>query len=172
MTISPDKRRAAMVRALAYMLERIGDECVPRFAIPISEGPLANLPDTTWIELTEAGLVQRHRVHNPPVRYEFTHRGWAFAHKLTGALNSDEVQARCQRLVATLKGLVKGRGQHGDVFIHHEKLASQADVPGCWMINAIKSDLLQEVFPSKKMNARWDDGNVRVPPSFGMPHLG
>jgi hypothetical protein len=171
MTISADTRRDAMIRALAYMLERIGDESVSRFAIPISEGPLADLPDTTWTELAEAGLVQRHMVHNPPVRYEFTHEGWVEAHKLTGALDSDEVQSRCQRLAAALKAYVKGRGQHGDVFVHYQSLASQADVPVWWMINAVRSGLLQEAFPGKKMNARWADGNVRIPPSFGMPHL-
>lgn len=171
MTISAEKRVDAMSRALAYMLERIGDESVARFTIPISEGLLADLPDTTWTELTEAGLVQRHKVHNPPVRYQFTLEGWVAAHKLTGALGSDEVQARCQRLAAALKGHVKGRGQHGDVFVYYQTLASHANVPVWWMINMIKSGLLQEAFPGKKMNARWDDANVRIPPSFGMAQL-
>jgi hypothetical protein len=55
--------------------------------------------------------MQRYKVHNPPVRYSFTHEGRVAAHKLTGVLDSDEVQSRCQKLTAAVKAHVTDEGE-------------------------------------------------------------
>lgn len=40
-----------------------------------------------------------------------------------------------------------------------------------WVLNLLKSGLLQEMFPSKQMNAYWEKttASVRVPQTFDMP---
>lgn len=66
MTISPDQRRDAMARALAYMLERIGDESVVTFDIPSGEGPLADLPVQLGRNSPKQGSFGGIRLTTPP----------------------------------------------------------------------------------------------------------
>jgi len=54
------------------------------------------------------------------------------------------------------------------IFFHD----AEADgLPFGWVSNVLKAGLLQDMFPDKRMNARWDSGSrvIRVPVTFGMP---
>lgn len=174
MTISQQTRLNAMGRALEYMLEQIGDEPTSTFHIGVTDAPVADLPNTTWVELAEAGLVQRRRVIGGPcAQYEFTPHGWLAAHDVTGALQSDKVRQRGQILAAALKGYVKGRAQHDKAMVDLRTLAGETGIPDGWLLNALKSGLLQKLIPDKKMNAFWEttSRSVRIPSTFGQPHL-
>lgn len=172
MTISQQTRLDAMGRALEYMLEQIGDEPTTTFHIGVTDAPVADLPNTTWIELSEALMVKRRKIIGGPcAQYEFTEHGWMVAHKVTGAIDTNRVRQRGQTLVAALKGYAKGRGQEG--FVELRTLSGETGIPDGWILNAVKSGLLQEMFPTKKMNARWDPRSrwVRIPETFGQSHL-
>lgn len=159
-----------MGRALEYMLEQIGDEPTSTFHIGVTDAPVADLPNTTWVELAEAGFVQRRSVIGGPcAQYEFTPHGWLAAHDLTGALRSEKVMKRAQTLAATLKGYVKGRAQHDKAMVDLRSLAGETGIADGWLLNALKGGLLQKLFPDQKMNAFWEttSRSVRVPSTFG-----
>jgi len=73
-------------------------------------------------------------------------------------------------LLKYFKSLVDGRRAASDAFVSHHA-AQAAGFPVGWLLNALKSGLLQEMFPDKRMNAYWDARSkiVRVPVTFGMP---
>ena len=68
-----------------------------------------------------------------------------------------------------LKHLVDGRGGEVPASLHHEKWPAQFSFG--WTLNVLNSELLQRMFPDKRMNAYWQKrtASVRVRVTFGMP---
>ena len=123
----------------------------------------ADVVPTTWAELEEKGLIRRHRRNNPPPSYELTEAGWLAGLRLAGAFNSSSSRTRCVELVKYFKSKVAGRRETHDAFVSHEEIARVFPFP--WALNVLRSNLLGEMFPGKRMNARWDETQkiIRVP---------
>ena len=73
------------------------------------------------------------------------------------------------KLMATMKGRVKGRSQ--DEFVYLDILAAAAGLPKDWVFNAIESHLVR--YKSRRNDAEWKDPGriVRIPIDFGMEPL-
>lgn len=99
-----------------------------------------------------------------------TEQGWLEALRLRGGLEDPEVRCRAVNLVQALKRLIDGRDQIHDSFADERELAPSTGLPAGWIHNALKSGLLQELFPGDKMNVSYDYRSrcFRVPPTFGM----
>jgi hypothetical protein len=80
-----------------------------------------------------------------------------------------DLLARAQAVVRALKQHIDGRDYHYDPLIEIAALAAKAGQSEEWCFNSIHSGLLRRLFPTKNMNACWDDndGGVRVPATFG-----
>jgi hypothetical protein len=142
----------------APLFDRYWDVTDPRFV---------DLLPTTWAELAEKGLTERRRVMGYHA-YHLTERGWLTGLDLNGTFSDPAFREKAVALVAFLKGQVKGRNAPTDAFIHPSHLP--LELPFGFVLNALKSGLLQHMFPDKRMNARWDASkNIRVPITFGIP---
>jgi hypothetical protein len=88
---------------------------------------------------------------------------------LNGTLNEEAFRVRCIELIKFLKSPIEGRQGISPGFVHYRTLPP--DFPFGWVLNVLKSGLLQEMFPSKRMNAYWDKAtaSVLVPQTFDMP---
>ncbi len=168
MTLSPDRRTADQETALRIMAADVGDAALFEREWPKVDPRFGNLAPTTWIQLQERGLVTRSPVQNE-VRYGLTEAGWIAGLRLNGKLDDAAFRARCIEFIRFLKGLIKGRQGEWPDRIHWQKLPP--DFPFGWVLNVLKSGLLQEMFPSKQMNAYWEKStaSVGVPQTFDMP---
>jgi hypothetical protein len=169
MTMSRDRRLEDQAAALRTMMSDMGDEDFAHKAWDVKDPRFENLARTTWAELKEKGLIAaRHQIGAE--EYRLTEAGWIVGLRLTEAFTDPEFRARCIALVKYLKSAVDGRRQPTDAFIWHHDLPA-AGFPVGWVLNVLKSDLLQEMFVDKRMNAYWDERgrSIRVPVTFGMP---
>ena len=168
MTLSPGRRTADQELALRIMAADVGDVALFSKEWPSADPRFANLAPTTWAQLQERGLVTRSPVQNE-LRYLLTEAGWITGLRMNGTLDEEAFRRRCVAFIKFLKGLIKGRQGEWPSRIHYQKLP--ADFPFGWVLNVLKSGLLQEMFPSKQMNAYWEKAtaSVRIPQTFDMP---
>jgi hypothetical protein len=168
MTLSSERRTADQETALRIMAADVADMALFRMEWPRADPRFANLAPTTWVQLQERRLVTRSPVQNE-LRYLLTEAGWIAGLRLNGTLDEEAFRGRCIEFTKVLKSLIKGRQGEWPASIHYQKLP--ADFPFGWVLNVLKSGLLQAMFPSKQMNAYWEKAtaSVRVPQTFDMP---
>ena len=150
MTLSPERRTADQEKALRIMAADVGDDALFNKEWPAVDPRFANLAPTTWVQLQERGLVTRSPIQNE-LRYLLTEAGWIEGLRLNGTLDEEAFRARCIDFIKFLKSLIKGRQGESPARIHNQKLP--AHFPFGWVLNVLKSGLLQEMFPTKQMNA-------------------
>jgi hypothetical protein len=170
MTISKDDRRRHQEIVLATMASELGDDKILADKFwNIDRAGFADIIPTTWAELTEKGLIRRWRRHNPPPAFELCEPGWILGLKYAGIWESESFRERCIELAKYFKSLVAGRHQLQDALLSHHAAGQHFPFP--WMLNVLKASVLQEMFPDKRMNARWDSSHkiIRIPVTFGMP---
>lgn len=170
MTIAARQRLADHTRVLKVLASELGDRGTFDVSWDVTLPAFTGVISTTWDELVERGLLRRHKRLNPPPAYELTDRGWAIGLALNGALEEGPVRERCITLVKYFKTAVDGRDRHGDAILLLDPLRDRFPLP--WVLNVLRSSLLQHMFPDKRMNANWDEIQkcVRVPVTFGMPN--
>ncbi len=86
----------------------------------------------------------------------------------TGALEQAHVRERAIKIRTALKALVK-RNEHYPQHIDVRTLADELGLPRGWVHAAMKSDLLQALFPDDLMNAALDIRHgllISIPPNF------
>jgi hypothetical protein len=168
MTLSPERRTADQETALRIMAADVGDAALFRMEWSKVDPRFTNLAPTTWVQLQERGLVTRSPVQNE-LRYALTEAGWIAGLRLNGTLDEEAFRVRCIEFIKFLKSLIEGRRDAWPGSIHWQKLP--AAFPFGWVLNVLKSGLLQEMFPSNQMNAYWEKAtaSIRVPQTFDMP---
>ena len=168
MTLSPERRTTDQETALRIMAADVGDAALFQVEWPKADPRFADLAATTWPQLHERGLVTRSPVQNE-LRYALTEAGWIAGLRLNGTLDDQAFRARCVAFIQFLKSLIRGRQGDWPARIHWQKLP--VDFPFGWVLNVLKSGLLQDMFPKKQMNAYWDkaSASVRVPQTFDLP---
>jgi hypothetical protein len=168
MTLSPERRNRDQQKALSIMAGDVGDTPLARIEWRKADPRFADLAPTTWAQLQEKGLATRSPVQNE-TRYLLTEAGWIAGMRFNGALDDPAFIARCVDLIQFLKGLIKGRDGEFPASIHYRNV--EARFPFGWVLNMLNSGMLQEMFPTKQMNAYWEKrtGSVRVPQTFDMP---
>jgi hypothetical protein len=168
MTLSSGRRGADQETVLRIMATDLGDEALFKKEWSRLDPRFEALADTTWAQLQERGLVVRSRVQNEP-RYALTEAGWVAGLRLNGTLDDVVFRGRCVAFIKFLKSLVDGRYGEWPGRVHYQKIPP--DFPFGWALNVLQSGLLQEMFPTKNMNAYWEKrtASIRVPQTFGMP---
>jgi hypothetical protein len=168
MTLSPQRRTAEQEVVLRIMAADVGDVALFMKEWPKADSRFSDISSTTWVQLQERGLLKRSPVQNE-LRYLLTEAGWIAGLRLNGTLDEEAFRSRCIEFIRFLKGLIKGRQGEWPGRIHHQNLP--ADFPFGWVLNVLKSGLLQEMFPSQQMNAYWEkaSASVRIPQTFDMP---
>lgn len=149
------------------MAADVGDDALFKKHWDVTDPRFVDLLPTTWAELVEKGFAERRRIMNAH-QYHLTEQGWLAGLELNDAFDDGAFRKRAVALVAFLKGHVKGRNPPTDALVHPSHLPPE--LPFGFVLNALKSGLLQRMFPDKRMNARWDPTkNIRIPITFGMP---
>jgi hypothetical protein len=169
MTVSGERRRKDTQAALRMMAGEVGDDdSLYQISWSEDEPQFADLIPTTWDELEERFLIKNQGTLNGPRRYCLTPAGWVEGLQEAGVFNSPEFRARCIDLVKYFKRHVAGR--RAPALISREALRSDG-LPFGWVLNVLRSRLLHEMFPERRMNAEWDEWSniIRVPVTFGMP---
>jgi hypothetical protein len=168
MTLSADRRNADQETVLRIMASDLGDEALFEKEWRRLDPRFAALAATTWVQLQERGFVVLSPVRNEP-RYALTETGWIAGLRLNGALDDGVVRERCIAFVKFLKSLVDGRQCEWPGRVHYQKIPPE--FPFGWALNALRSGLLHEMFPTKNMNAYWEKktASIRVPQTFGIP---
>jgi hypothetical protein len=171
MTVAKAERITQQEAALRFMASEVGDD--PLYAVHwvLNDEPaLKDLLPTTWAELKERGEVEPRNVFGGGPQYHLTEAGWVLGLQLNGTLREKAFRDRCVDLVKYFKSQVVGRADHHDALVSHHEVQA-AGFPFGFVLNVLKAGLLQEMFPDKRMNARWDTTSkiIRVPVTFGMP---
>ena len=131
----------------------------------ISQPPFANqILRTTWQDLARGEHVQSLRGS----QYRLTARGWLAALEISGVAQSKEYQERIGRVLAAMKGDVKGR--HDAAVVSLRMLASEAGEPEGFIYNIVESRA--SVGAESRRDASWfgeDRGRlVEIPVDFNM----
>ena len=165
MTLPARDRQADRVTALLTMVAELGDRAVGDESWQVSRSDFAALIPTTFPELEEAGYVRQGRVFGPPT-YELTEEGWLAGLQASGAFESEALRERCVALVKFFKAQIAGRRESALVDLRE----LPPGLPDGWVLNALGSGLLAEMFPGKRMNATLGVYlEIAIPQTFGMP---
>jgi hypothetical protein len=164
-------RRQEFDRAIKQIAAIIDDGDFDDFEFDSETPGLENLPPTTWSELEDTGILER----SPLIlvrKYHVTPHGWVEILRRTNQLRGPETLRRAGILAAEIKRFVEGR--YEDEEISTDDLLSkivQHSVPPGWAWNALKSDLLAELWPSRNMHVRFTTimmSFLRIPSRFGI----
>jgi hypothetical protein len=150
------------------MVEQQGDE--QRISVPPADPDFESLAPTTWRELVDEGLIED-RGEKPGPTFRLTPDGWIAGLELSGALIRQDIRERAITIRRALKARVKGRQEHYGAHVDVRELAFEVGLPVGWVWNAIRSNLLQAMFPDDLMNAALDGRRellIEIPPTFDM----
>jgi hypothetical protein len=168
MTISVEKRKAAMERVLVRLAEMFWDAPRGQFgdADLVGTSPL----ETTIAEMIGQGYVEETMFESNPQPYLLTQSGWYAALHIAGKLDSDEFDTRRGQLCAALKDAVKGR--RDEAILDCREVARQANLPEGWVLNVLEGQTLYVVdMPKRRYWLRFEDGFVFVPATFGQEEV-
>lgn len=169
MPVPADRRADDMQRALSLMAVAVGDEPMNAIVFSPDQPMFEGLLMTTWRELLDAGLIED-RKEKPGPSYRLTPLGWLAGLNARGALETDDVRARAITIRRALKDRVKGRQSHYEAHVDVRLFASEINLPVGWVWNALRANLLSELFPNHMMNATLDHQGllIRIPQTFDM----
>jgi hypothetical protein len=156
---------ANLSKALALLLDRLGERPFYMDEVVNDDLTVAHISRNTWQELTDRELVTA-RDGIGCCRYQLTGSGWREALKLTGQLDAPEFQERFGRLNTVLKSLVNGRKEKG--FAQTHIVAAQARIPESWLFNMLESRIWEH--EQLRRGAALDDSKIMVvvPVDFNM----
>ena len=139
-----------MKRALALMLNILGDQPIAGMFFRIDESPLSFIKGTTWIELRERGYVAP-LFSSTSSSYALTGRGFLKALEVTGIVDDEAFQRNLGQLSRVLKSNVKGRGQPALVSVG--TVVAESELSQAFVYNCIEGKVLDRVF--KRRGADW-----------------
>ncbi len=170
MTLSKRERLENSEAALKLMFENLGDDPINQRAFVSSDPSFEQaILRTTWEDLMRNGFVFKMAETIGSRIYQLTSKGWLACLEATGASNSEEFMRRIGRLLAAMKGYVKGRADHK--LITPWELAAQCKEPFGWVFNVIDSGASQSL-NSGRIGATWYKGErgrlIQIPVDFNM----
>jgi hypothetical protein len=173
MPIDPQRRMSDLTQALTLMLEAQGDEALNGISFSSSESKFAGLAHTTWRELVDAGLIED-RGEKPGPTFRLTPHGWLTGLEVSGALDRQDIRDRAIAMRRALKAKVKGRREHYGAHVDVREFSREIGLPVGWVWSAMRSNLLQTLFPDDLMNATLDPRSrllIEIPPTFDMDRI-
>jgi hypothetical protein len=164
MSLSKDERLKQMRQLLVRLVEEAGDRYFMEVLVEPHEDRFAGFATTTWTQLADRGFLKEEAG-----AYELTERGWLKGMEVSGALSLPETRDRAVALVRALKARVAARQNHYDEIVDDREVAPETGLPPGWIYNALRSNLLNVLFPHSDLTIRVDghDGFL-IPPSFGL----
>jgi DNA-binding PadR family transcriptional regulator len=166
-TISVEKRKAAMERVLIRLAEMFWD--APRGWFGDADLAGTSPLTTTLGELEDKGWVEVVVYMSNAKPYELTKSGWYNAQRIAGRFETDEFAERRGRLCAALKGPVKGRRE--EAIMDCGEIAQAANIPEGWVRNVLEGQTLFLLDQERNYLVRFEDGMVTVPSTFGQLHV-
>jgi len=144
------------------MTELQGDKPLTGVMFRPSQPELAVLARTTWTDLLDEGFIEDRR-EKPGPTFRLTPTGW-----LAGTVEHPLARERAIKIRTALKARVK-RDEHYPQRVDVRPFAEEIGLPVGWVHAAMKSNLLQALFPDDIMNATLDIRNgllISIPPNF------
>ena len=148
------------------MIEELGNGAIDTTLFDSAGNPFADsILRTTWEELVRQGYVERIGAS----QYRLTAKGWLAAVQLVGVAESSQYKERLGKLLATMKGHVKGREESKVVELR--TLASQCNEPEGWIFNVIDSRASSSI-GGGRTGAKWFENErgrlVEIPVDFNL----
>jgi len=162
MTLSPQARRKNLEEALIGFLDALGDR--PLRCLDIIPSAFPGLLPTTWIELTNGGLLKDQNIQIPMFR--LTCAGYVEALKVSGRSGEPRFLEGLGNLCKVLKSHLP-KDRTGDALISFDELVTKCGLSEAFVENALDADLIRHILG--RVGAYWDgQGVVRVPQDFGL----
>ena len=170
MSHSREERLANRKLALEFLIKDLEDHPINRVSFLIGEPPYDVIYPTTWQDLIDEYFIKP--VGTPAMQLcAFTGHGWLWALRMLGIEQSPEILDQVGRLMAVLKGHVKGRQQ--EEYELTANVAREAQVSEGFVYNIIESSYIDLILNRK--GATWAHGDnghmVRIPVNFGSERL-
>ena len=168
--LAETSQRTAAASLLSKLSLELGDRRIEEQWWDLDDdGELASVPSAVWKQLEQSGFLRCGRWREK-IKYRLTLSGWVAGLDAAGRLRTAAFRTSCSRLVNYLASQVALQGSPRGAVVSPERLEAEELASG-WVLNAVRSGLLEHMFPDRCMNARWDPAlqNVRVPPTFGSP---
>jgi hypothetical protein len=164
MTLAKDTRVENHKLAFGLLIQALGDGALDTTIFDSSQPPLdGQILRTTWEEMERAGYVEKFG----PTQYRLTAKGWLVGLEVTGASQSAEYLERLGRLLAVMKGHVKGRKD--SVVVPLRNLAAESSEAEGWIFNIIDS---RSSSTGGRTGANWREGArgriVEIPVDFNL----
>ena len=171
MTLSENTRRVSMDVALQRMLEDLAERMFDEPRYEVDSDRYRDIPHTTWLELQGRHYVQAAHVGGS-AGYRLTPTGWVAALKASAAFDTPAQRESAICLRAALKDVVKGRPLTGAI-TDYRSLAARSGLPFNWIVNALRSRLLQLLWREDHLDVAFEHGDrtIRVPARFGSRRL-
>lgn len=161
MTISAAERKQEKEDLLKSLVVRLGDQMFTDERFREADFPAVS--PTTWHSLYEKEELRRDRERGTNC-FWLTPKGWKSGLELTQRIKDPELIERLSRICEAAKRHVKGR--RDGALVYGPELATEANVPLGWMANAIRSELIEEVF--NQVGISFAEGMyVRIPIDVG-----
>lgn len=169
-TLSPAHREHDEDLVLAHMVEATGVALLGSQQFRVRDTAFSEVAGSSFAALAERGWLTYDGVIGEP-SYSLTPAGWLEGLRRSRRLESDLLRGRCQRVVQALRGRLKhdNRSSPLGVSARPDVIATEADVPLPWLLNALDSGLFQAVFPQQQMHVTYERKLIRIPPTFGFP---
>jgi hypothetical protein len=165
MTLAKGERLENHKAAFSLMIQALGDRALDTNLFDPGQPPFdGQILRTTWGELAR----QDHVEIVGASQYRLTAKGWLVGLEATGMGKSDEYQHRLGRVIAAMKGHVKGRKDSAIVPLN--QLATESGEPEGWIFNII--DSRSSSTGNQRTGAGWYEGArgrlVEIPVDFNL----
>ena len=170
MSLSPELRRRAKEEALQLLLDELADGAIDCTVLTLPSQGIAELPQTTWTELEEEGLLQRDPDLEPG-HCRLTGAGWRAAIVCATNLKAVDLAGRLGRLAAYFKSRIKGRKATTQVDL--KTAGRESGFSEEWIFNVVESNILEIQFGRRGVH--WHTQHrgrvIVVPESFGLERV-
>jgi hypothetical protein len=170
MTISKQQRKDDLEKALALVLEQLGDRQLNRVRFNPGEPPFDEILPTSWPALEKYGRIDITGCFGSSSHFTLTGHGWLTAMQDGGHTETEQFNQNLGRLMAALKAKVKGRAQ--TAFAGIDEIAATSGLPAAFIWNIIESDAITVLKDSE--SAEWEGAGknvIKIPIGFGHERL-
>lgn len=156
-----------MSEALRIMIRELGEDVYRVHGFSPQLPAFKDIRNTTWPDLTNAGLVEKGGHFGAGVEYTLTDFGWCKGLEVAGILDTPEHQELIGKFCAACKKNIEGRKK--DAYINYQSIATEIEAPWQWLYNVITSNILEHHY--QKVGVRWANnvskGSIHIAVNFG-----
>ncbi len=170
MTLSKQQRMDDLEKALALILEQLGDRQLNRVLFNPGEPPFDEILPTSWPTLEEYGMIDITSYLGGASHFTLTGHGWLTAMQDGGRTETEQFNQNLGRLMAAFKAKVKGRAQ--TAFAGVDEIAAASGLPAAFIWNIIESDAITVL--KDRESAEWEGPGknlIKIPIGFGHERL-